>query len=159
MSQVQFPPSVIYNALMEFHKNHTFTNPLTDTPVFGIVPEINHSRYHFPQGEIVLKYGGHWGRHGYGVKHILEQHSRELTLAGYEDVEGAVRFVSDILKGGSRIYCEFSRMKEERMTVLQGLTGSVIIEHKYDGDNQTYYSVVTAFDNKRAKGQLIGNIM
>ena len=152
---------ITYNTLMKYHKNHKFTNPITDTTVFGRIPEIPHPRYHFPEGDIILKYGEHWGRNnGYGVKHILEQHSRELVLADYEDIiEGAVEFVSDILKSGSRIYCEFSRMREERMTVLQGLTGSVIIEHMYDGNNQTYYSVVTAFDNKRSKGQLIGNLI
>lgn len=79
---------------------------------------------------------------------------------GYTSEDDAARYVGDILKSGSKIYCEFSSLRNERVAVLKSHIGSAIIEHRIDGQNNTFYSVITAYKQGRRKphGQLIGEL-
>ena len=142
---------------MPTHKNEYIVNPNTGTTTFGTVPEIPHPQYCFPEGEIILRYGEHRGPHrGWGLCHLWQEHAKQISVLGYETKEDAARYVADILKSGAKIYCEFASLRTERMAVLQSSLGSVIIEHRYDSQNTPFYSVVTAFNNKRPHGHLIG---
>ena len=144
---------------MAYHKNKYIINPHTGTPVFGVIPEINHKSYNFPEGDIFLKYGEHRGANrGWGLNHIWIEHEKELVLQGYTSLEDVARYVSDILQTGSKIFCEFSSLKNERVAVLQSPIGSAIIEHRIDGENNTFYSVITAYKQGRPYGQLIGKL-
>lgn len=144
---------------MLYHKNKTILNPNTGTTVFGVVPEVLNSRYHFPEGDIFLRYGEHRGpNRGWGLRHLWVEHEKQLGLMGYESEEDSARYVADILQPGAKIYCEFASLRNEKMAVLQSTLGTVIIEHRYDENNKTFYSVVTAFGSKRPHGQLIGNL-
>jgi len=140
-------------------KNKLIINPRTNTHVFGIIPKIEHKNYLFPQGEIFLKHGEHRGpNRGWGASHIWSEHKRELEFMGYKKSEDVARYVGDILCSGSKIFCEFSSLREERFAVLKSPIGSAIIEHRYDGNNNTFYSVVTAYKQGRPHGQLIGQL-
>ena len=144
---------------MTLSKNTLIINPRTDTTVFGVIPKISHRHYAFPEGNIHLRHGEHLGpSKGWGLNHIWYEHQSELIKMGYETDERVAHYVSDIIQFGANIYCEFSRMGSERVTVLKSPFGVAILEQRYDGDNNDFYSVVTAFNNKLAYGQLIGKV-
>jgi len=145
-------------------KNDYIVNPKTGTPVFGTIPCINNKPYPFPEGEIFLKYGEHLGANrGFGIRHIWEEHKDDILSMGYESTDKyalTAHYVSDILISGARIFCEFARHRNERVTILQSAIGISIIEHRYDGDGNTIYSVISAYKLRRRKphGELIGNL-
>ena len=144
---------------MANYKNKYIINPYTGTPVFGVIPLIKNKSYCFPEGEIFLKYGEHRGANrGWGLKHIWKEHEKDMLIMGYKSESDVSRYIGDILKSGSKIYCEFSNLRNERVAVLQSSIGSAIIEHRVDGKNNTFYSVITAYKQGRRKphGQLIG---
>jgi hypothetical protein len=135
------------------HKNHSVNNPQTGTPSFGVFPEINFRGTKFEAGHIYLRYGKHIGpNRGFGVDHIWAEH-----FQGILTVEDALRevseYVSSILQHGGAIHSEFEM--KIRCMVFKSKKGLVILEPKLDGQNNTYYSVVTAF-NGQAKGPRIG---
>jgi len=143
---------------MNFRPSTIITNPYDDSDSFGEIPEISYPEYHFPNGQIYLRYGKHQGMHrGFGLDHIWEQHSADLIKKGFLEKFDAARYVANIIQSGAKIHCEFARMKRERVTVLQSRLGIVVLEHRLDGDNADYYSVVTAHPG-RAHGTLIGAI-
>lgn len=147
---------------MPTHKNQHIVNPYDDTNVFGSIPEIKNKSFHIKQGDIVLKYGDHWqtkrGFGGFGLKHILAEHGDELALIGYDGAIGAAQYVADIATVGAKIFNEFGSMRNERLSVIKSKLGMVVVEQQYDGHNNVYYSVVTAFKNSRSHGQLVGSI-
>lgn len=141
------------------HKNSHVINPKTGTPIFGRIEEISTSNYKFPSGDIFLRYGEHrFANRGFGVAHIWAEHSSELIELGYDDESKVADYVSDIITTGAKIYCEFSRMGNERVTLLQSKIGIAILEHRQDGNNNDIYSVITAFKHKQVHGVLIGSL-
>lgn len=141
------------------NKNNYILNPYTQTPVFGKFPEIKHRSYTFPEGNIYLKYGIHYRQNnGFGLIHIWESHQHELLPMGYNTMEDSARYVADILSAGAKIHCEFSSMNNERVAIVKSSLGLLIAEHRLDGRNQDYYSVVTAYKNRNVHGVLIGQL-
>lgn len=142
------------------NKNRYITNPYTQTPVFGKFPEINHNLYRFPEGNIYLKYGNHYRQNkGFGLVHIWKSHQHELIPMGYETMEDSAKYVADILSSGATIHCEFASMGDnERVAIVKSRLGLLIAEHRFDGTNQDYYSVVTAYKNRSVHGSLIGQL-
>lgn len=132
------------------------------TPVFGVFPEIRHRHYHFPKGNIYLKYGVHYRQgNGWGLNHIWEAHQHELIPLGYPDYNHAAAYVADILQTGARIHCEFEKSlmgKPERPTIIKSDKGIAVVEHRLDGLGDDIYSVITAYNYKNVHGQLIGKL-
>lgn len=144
---------------MPQHRNERVINPYSNTTCFGIMPEINNPAYKFPSGEISLSYGEHFGvNRGFGLRHIRKEHSKEIESLGYDGEEGVAKYVADILKEGARIYCEFARYNNERVTIVKNSLGFVLLEHRTNNKNKDYYSVITAFKGKRLHGQEIGKM-
>jgi hypothetical protein len=141
------------------HKNTFIINPKTGTPLFGVMPEIKNKAYYFPEGDIYLRHGEHRGpNRGWGLKHIWAEHKSELLALGHEERKNVADFVSEIIQSKAKIFCEFSQIASERVTVLKSPTGLVILDHRTDGEGTDFYSVVTAFKANRAQGVLIGNL-
>ncbi len=141
-------------------KNAFLLNPNTEEYSFGVVPHIEHSGYIFEEGEIKLRQGRHNGPNkGFGAAHIWVEHKCHLQKNGYETVEDVARFIADIIKPRCSIYCEFNSLRgKHRLTVVRTSMGVVVLEEQRDGDNQTFYSVVTAFERKSAHGTRIGTV-
>lgn len=141
------------------NKNQSIINPKTGTVYFGRIDEIKNAKYYIPAGDILLKEGEHIGpNRGFGVQHIIFEHKDELARLGYTTQECVARFVSDVICTGAGIYCEFSHLTKSRVTVLKTSLGVVVIEERVDGQNNIFYSVVTAFTANRAHGIKIGAI-
>lgn len=129
---------------------------------YGRIPEINTQGDVIPAGEIFLRAGRHTGpNRGFGVRHIWAEHQTELTRLGYTTVDDVVRFVRDIIRPGSAIYCEFNHPGgKHRPTVLKSSLGIVILEPREapETDLGWIYVVVTAYTSRRAHGVLIGTL-
>ena len=139
------------------NKNTKIINPYTDTTCFGVMPEIRNP--HFPSGEIFLRHGKHFGpNRGFGVQHIWTEHNREIKELGYETEEDVARYIADILQEGARIYYEGYSLRNERVTIVKSFLGWVLAEHRIDGENNDFYSVITAYKGKVPHGQEIGKL-
>jgi hypothetical protein len=125
----------------------------------GYFPELNKKhRLDFPAGRIVLKQGEHRGpNRGFGVAHILAEHKSDLTKYTLDhSTDGVISYVKLILRSGAKIYSEFASVRGfHRPTVIRSLVGTVILERQ-EIDGEIFYSVVTAFGSKSAKGTQIG---
>lgn len=141
--------------------NDTINNPKTGTPIFGIFPHITHQRSTFSEGPIYLRYGRHTGPHrGFGLVHIFEEHKREIErqtsiqLFSIQDaIEVIPMYINSILVKDAAIHSEFDlRM---RCTIVKTKNGLVLLEPFKDGEDNTYYSIVTAYKGQ-AKGPRIG---
>lgn len=139
--------------------NKTLDNPLTGTPVFGYFPKLDVGGRAFEEGEILLKYGQHYGpNRGFGLVHIWQEHFaiHETAEAALPDVAA---FISSVLRPAATIHYEYGiGSSSDRTTVLRTTTGLVILEARSDGLNNCYYAVVTAFPGRKANGPVIGAI-
>ena len=142
------------------NKNTPILNPYTGQPTFGVIPSIKSGRDYFDEGDILLKYGRHFGpNRGFGVNHIWLEHRKELVNLGYETKNDVARFVADIITKNAALYCEFNDLRgSHRIAVVKSSCGIAYLEKKYTGDNTVFYSVITAFDKKKAHGTRIGSV-
>lgn len=138
-------------------KDSFVNNPKTGTPVFGVIPEIDHENASLPEGEVFLRYGEHIGANrGFGVAHIWAEHKQDLKRLGHDSEEGVAHFVSDIVVSGALLYTEMAG--SINVAVLQNDIGLAILEQRADGKGKPYYSVVTAYIKREAHGTLIGSV-
>jgi len=142
-------------------KNNLILNPATSDYVFGRMPPIKYKgKIHYQEGLIYLRHGEHRvPNKGFGVQHIWAEHEVELKMMGYEGIDSVAQYVSDIIVYQGPVYCNFQTKRSKiRMSVIKSDKGLAIIEHKIDGNNNPYYSVVTAFDKKTAQGTMVGRV-
>lgn len=130
--------------------------------VYGVIPELNSRGLRIPGGEIFLRVGKHIGPNkGFGVRHIWAEHEKELAKMGYNTISDVARYVSDIIRPGASIFCEFnSAAGRHRPTVLKSSLGLVVLEPKDapDAASGNIYTVVTAYTKRYAHGVLVGNV-
>lgn len=140
-------------------KNNFLINPNTGTHVFGKIPEIKHRKDYFQRGEIYLRHGEHRGlNRGFGAVHIWEAHEKQLITLGYQSIDDIPRFVSGIIQPGVPIHCEFSGIGKHRISIVKSSIGTAYLEERQDKNNETFYSVVTAFTAGKTHGTLIGTV-
>lgn len=142
------------------NKNTFIKNPASQNNlVYGSIPEIKFRDDYFVSGDIFLRYGEHRGPNkGFGVVHIWAEHEKELKQIGYNTEDDVPRFVMDIIKPRSRIFCEFNSMRgNHRLAILKSKLGIVYVELKQNSQNEQFYSVVTAFPKGKARGTEIGS--
>lgn len=137
--------------------NTLVLHPTNGTYYFGMIPEKRIRGILIPGAPIVLKRGKHSGRGGFGVAHIWARHERELRLKGHDGIDDVPRYVADIVRPGSAVFCEFERIRDMRVTVVRTSTGVAVLEHKDMGEDP-HYSVVTAFAQRNAHGTRIGSV-
>lgn len=133
-------------------------HPYADEYCFGEIPEISHTRYNIPGGEVFLRYGKHnpANNRGFGLTHIWERHSSELEAMGYCELFDAAKYVADIIQPKAKIFYEFAATRNEKVTVFQNALGVAVVEYRLDGDNVGKYSVITAYKPRRIHGTQIG---
>lgn len=115
-------------------------------------------RKDFPTGKIVLKTGEHRGANrGFGVRHILAEHTADLTKHELSlDENGVANYVALILQSGAQIFSEFNSLRGfHRPMVIYSRVGTVVLERQ-EINGESVYSVVTAFARKNPRGQKIG---
>lgn len=102
-------------------------------------------------GPIYLRYGDH--SYNWGLEHIWQAH-----FASIPDLPTAIStvstFVSEILLPGTNILYESGK----KSTIVHSATGLVIVEERLDGNNNHFYSVVTAYKRRSAYGYKIGQL-
>ena len=88
--------------------------------------------------------------------HILAEHKSDLTKYTFDhSADGVISYVKLILRSGAKIYSEFASVRGlHRPTVIWSLVGTVVLERQ-EIDGEIFYSVVTAFGRKNAKGTQI----
>lgn len=127
----------------------------------GIFPVLSENyTTDFPTGTIILKHGEHkrFGC-GFGVVHILAEHTADLSKYGLSHDEiGVIAYIRLIIKSGAKIYSEFNNLRgNHRPMIIHSLIGTVILE-KQIINGVVHYSVVSAFGRKNAYGHQIGII-
>ena len=137
--------------------NTLIVHPTNGTCYFGVVPEKTVRGILIPGAPIVLKLGRHSGRGGFGVRHIWARHEREMRARGYTCIDDVAKYVAEIVRPGSPIFCEFQQIRDIRVTVVRTTTGLAVLEYKLAGDD-CHYSVVTAFAQRNAHGTRIGSV-
>ena len=76
---------------------------------------------------------------------------------GYACEDDVAKYVAEIIRVGSPIYCEFNAMKGVRVTVVRGVVGLAILEHKAHRDD-SHYSIITAYSQKNPYGTRVGSV-
>lgn len=128
----------------------------------GVLPQITQGgRVIYESGNVVLRRGQHRGvNRGFGVRHILAEHSKELAQLNYtNDQQGVIDYVSAIFSVGAEIFCDFDMKRDGyRPLILKRSEGLLILETKVNGQGDYFYSVVTAYRTLDPKGVLVGNL-
>ena len=83
--------------------------------------------------------------------------SNFFGLVEEKSVRGYVIPGAEIIRVGSPIYCEFNAMKGVRVTVVRGVVGLAILEHKAHRDD-SHYSIITAYSQKNPYGTRVGSV-
>lgn len=125
---------------------------------FGKVPYIRSRDGEVLQaGDILLRYGEHWGpNHGYGIQHILQEH-RRVTLTHTSAILAVVNFVASIVRTGADVHCEYADIRgRHRPIVVHRPEGQVVLGPGNDSQLGFHYSVITAFPSTKAKGPRVG---
>lgn len=137
--------------------NQNVTHP-AGLACYGMIPEIVSKGEWIPAGEIFLRVGRHTGpNRGFGVRHIWAEHEKELTKMGYHTINDVARYISDIIRPGAKIYCEFnSAAGRHRPTVLKSPLGLVVQAPETASGH--IYTVVTAYTKRTAHDVLVGNV-
>jgi hypothetical protein len=134
-------------------------HPRTGQPLFGTFPSISTQHVTFAGGPIYLRYGRHFGaKQGFGFEHIWQ-----ARFPACSDLKAATTLVADlitsILTKGATIHYEFGTgSADRRSTVFKSKAGVVIVEERRDGNNDVFYSIVTAFEAPKANGPVIGSL-
>ena len=130
--------------MYRFHKNSLGNMD------FAVFPNIRHPLRDFVRAPVRLQEGnGRWG-----LRHVELAHAPEIAQLKMD----AVAFISQVVKPGSPIYCEFDSFKTSQRTQAINLRiGTVILEYKSTREGE-FYTIITAFSRKQPVGQLIGRL-
>jgi hypothetical protein len=117
---------------------------------FAVFPTIVHRMRDFARAPVRLQEGNiRWG-----LRHIELAHAPEIARLKLD----AIAFVSEIVKPGSPIYCEFESFKASQRTQAVNLRiGTAILEYKVTREG-TFYTIITAYSRKQPLGELIGRL-
>lgn len=137
--------------------NTLIIHPTNGTYYFGMIPEKIVRGILVPGAPIVLKLGRHSGRGGFGARYIWARHEKEIRAKGHTCIEDVSKYVAEIVRPGSPIFCEFAQLRDMRVTIVRTSIGVAVLEHKEMGDDR-HYSVVTAFAQRNAHGTRIGTV-
>lgn len=134
-------------------------NPLTGTASFGTFPAISVQGAEFEAGPIFLRYGEHVGpNRGWGLEHIWQAHFAS-TLTADDATPLVASLLNSVLVSGATIHYEYGLGSAgERSTVFRSKNGVAIVERKFDGRNNVFYSIVTAFATSQVHGAIIGTL-
>jgi hypothetical protein len=135
-------------------------NPATGLPQFGFFPSINSRGVIFVGGPILLRYGEHYsiGR-GWGFEHIWQARFPECQDQ-HSATQKVIALICSIITSGAKIHYEYvgHGSGSNRSSVFKSKAGVVIVEERQDGQNSTFYSIVTAFFAQKVYGPVIGAI-
>jgi hypothetical protein len=117
---------------------------------YAVFPNIDHPLRQFERAPVRLQEGdGRWGLHHIELAHTLEIARVKLDT---------VAFISEIVKPGSPIYCEFDSIKtSQRAQTVNLRIGTVVLEYKLIRDG-AFYTIITAFSRRQPLGELIGRL-
>jgi hypothetical protein len=117
---------------------------------FAVFPNIVHPLRDFARAPVRLQEGNvRWG-----LRHIELAHAPEITRLKLD----AIAFISEIVKPGSPIYCEFESFKSSQRTQAVNLRiVTAILEYKVTREG-TFYTIITAYSRKQPLGELIGRL-
>lgn len=124
------------------------------------MPEAKLSGTVIPAGPIYLPHGRHRGPHsGFGVVHIWAEHADEMIKQGFPEIDDVPAYVASLIYEGAPIHFPATRsMRATRLQVIAGIRGIVVLEERQDGENNTFYSIVTAIPGGRRDGPRIGKV-
>ncbi len=146
MSRFKALPPQTVPAEFVYHEDFNIGPPLTGLECWGVV-KVTSQLLSQPGGVIYVRAGKHIGPHnGFGVRHIWEERGHDLIKWGYPTFYAVPRFVSDIIVPGTNFVCEVDAMKgDERLIVLRGRKGCVVLSAWPIREGEIYYSVVTSY--------------
>lgn len=134
-------------------------NPSTGLALFGTFPAIDSNGTSFVGGPIYLRYGKHEGvGKGFGFEHIWQARFPncvdQMTAAPF-----VTALINSILVSGASIHYEYGLGTQgRRSSVFRSSAGVLVVEERFDGNNNTFYSIVTAIQTQKVNGAQIGAI-
>lgn len=136
------------------NKNRLITSPVSGTSIFCTIPTFTGDGKPIAASPVYLKEGEHRAIHnGFGVWHAWVGHFGHCTNYAQAELEVAA-YVAAALVSGAEIYWQGNN----KCAVLQCGEKLVILELSTDGSNNSYFSVVTAYDKQQAQGTLVGTL-
>ncbi len=148
MSRCKALPPQTEPAEFVYHDDFNIAHPIKWLECWGVV-KVTSLLLSQPGGVIQLRAGKDIGPHnGIGERHIWEERGHDLLKWGYPTFYDVPRFVADIIVPGTNIVCECDALKGyERLMVLRGRKGCVVLSAWTIGQGEIYYSVVTDYRN------------
>lgn len=146
--------------------NARVRNPLDGTEIFATIPSVRlffsktNTSLILEAAPVYLLEGKHYGPHkGFGVVHIWAEHEKEIKAEGFRTITDVPAYVANILRPPSAIYFEDRDLRSKRVSNVRLRTGSAFLEYfPQTRENQSYWSVVTAYSETRTKGSLVGSL-
>jgi hypothetical protein len=133
-------------------------NPLTQLEAFGRVPKIKLDKSEFPECDIVLGMGRHYGPNkGFGARHIWAEHQREMAQGGFLQETDVALYVLSIIQPGTPLFYEGASWKNTRLMAVRSAKGTVILEYRERREGPVW-AVVTAFSGTKTHGTRVGTV-
>ena len=135
-------------------------NPNTGTISFGTVPKLKIPNWS-GMADVEAKIHLFWGWHkrtkkgfvtGFGVKHILAEHKKDIQDAGFTRAE---EYVASIVCKGTPLYYEGGFWKRLRILAVSHGNGMAVLEYM---EHHGHWSIVTAYGRKWSTGHRVGTI-
>ena len=134
-------------------KNALVTNPQTNGTSFGRIPPNSNGVI---EGDIYLKLGlvghGQQRKGAFGARHVWEKHKNDLGISNACDTP---MIIAEILSEGVDILIGVT---PDRPIALNTKYGVVILEQKTI-EQETIYSIVSAYGKKNITGTVIGKLI
>lgn len=138
--------------------NSPILNPTTGTMVYGIVPALKLAGMDFPEAEICLLQGKHFGPHrGFGARHIWQEHREAMIRMGLSDEASVPHYVAQIVRAGTPLFFEGGAWTTTRLLAVRTVSGHAILEFRAQRI-RAIWSVVTAFPGAKTHGTRVGTV-
>ncbi len=117
---------------------------------YAVFPDIDHPVHKFARAPVRLQEGDR----RWGLRHVELAHSQEIARLKLD----VVAFITEVVRPGSPIYCEFDSIKPSQRTQAINLRiGTAVLEYKITREG-AFYTIITAFSRKQPLGELIGRL-
>lgn len=123
-------------------------------PLFATVPDIVMGRLAMPGGPVYLPYG----RRNFGALHIWDRHAAEMARKGFHAFTDVPAFVARVVRPGAPLHFE-GGSRDERLAVVQSVSGTAILQLVQRPGQDHHYSVVTVYLGFNRHGPRVGTLL
>lgn len=134
-----------------------FINSPSGNPIFGYVEGKIIGGITIEDGPVYLQRGFH---RTFGLEHIWARHGTYLARKGYDTIDDVPAYVADILQHNTPVSHEgLASWETSKLFAIRGAFGYAVLKPINVADNQTWYSVTTAYQRPRTGMSLVSRIV